>query len=123
MTPLHATGTATTTGTTTMGTATPAAMAARATQTRTVQGSEFSFEPAELTVEAGRPVTVTYENVGQVQHDWVLLGPDGSELAHAHAKPGETATAEFTLEPGTYEVVCTVPGHADAGMRGTVTAE
>lgn len=88
-----------------------------------VEGSEFSYEPSEVRVEAGRPVAVTYVNVGEVEHDWVLFAPDGTEITHAHVYPGEEATVEFTLEPGTYEVRCTVPGHADAGMVGTVVAE
>lgn len=92
-------------------------------QTRQVEGTEFAFEPADLTVEVGRPVAVTLTNAGEVQHEWVLLGDDGSEIAHAHAQPGAEATAVFTLDqPGTYEVRCTVPGHAEQGMVGTVTA-
>lgn len=92
-------------------------------QTRRVKGSEFTFEPAELTVEAGRPVAVTLVNTGEVEHEWELIGGDGSEIAHAHAAAGEEATALFTLdEPGAYEVRCTVPGHTEAGMVGSVIA-
>ena len=35
---------------------------------------------------------------------------------------GETNSASFTLEPGEYQVICTIAGHFDAGMRGTVSA-
>jgi uncharacterized cupredoxin-like copper-binding protein len=40
----------------------------------------------------------------------------------AIAKPGQTTTLEFTpTAPGTYEYICTIPGHKEAGMKGTLT--
>lgn len=41
------------------------------------------------------------------------------------AGPGETVTVEFTVpqEPGTYEFVCTFPGHFLAGMKGVLTVK
>jgi uncharacterized cupredoxin-like copper-binding protein len=35
--------------------------------------------------------------------------------------PGESAPHTFDLKPGTYVMVCNVPGHYDAGMYGTLT--
>ncbi len=94
-------------------------------QTFTVVGTEFAFDPAEFTVEAGRPVAVTFVNEGAVEHDWALHTADGQEVegAHAHAPAGGEAIAVFTLDPGTYEVVCTLAGHEEAGMVGSVVAE
>jgi uncharacterized cupredoxin-like copper-binding protein len=46
---------------------------------------------------------------------------------HDHAnsvsvEPGQTQTLELTFaRAGTLEVGCHVPGHWDAGMRGTIT--
>lgn len=93
-------------------------------QVLTVAGTEFEFDTPEITVEAGVPVALTYENVGAAEHDWVLFTPDGREVegAHAHAMPGEEATAVFTLEPGEYEFWCTIPGHKELGMVGTLLA-
>lgn len=87
--------------------------------------SEFAIEPADLTAEAGRPIAVTVVNAGSIEHDWTVHLPDGSEVAGGHivAAPGTESTGVFTLEPGTYEVWCAVPGHQDAGMTGTLTAE
>lgn len=92
-------------------------------QRHQVESTEFAFEPAELTIEAGRSVAVTLTNAGEVEHEWELIGDDGSAIAHAHAGVGDEATVVFTLdEPGTYEVRCTIPGHAEEGMIGKVTA-
>ena len=35
--------------------------------------------------------------------------------------PGETSTLTATLKQGTYTFLCPVPGHAAAGMKGTLT--
>ncbi len=90
-----------------------------------VIGTEFAFDPAEFSVEAGRPVAVSFANEGSLEHDWVLYAADGGEVdgAHADASPGEEAMAVFTLEPGTYQAICTLRGHEEAGMTGEVRAE
>lgn len=90
-----------------------------------VVGTEFAFDPADFEVEAGRPVAVTFVNEGTVEHDWALRTMDGQEVdgALAHAAAGETAVAVFTLDPGTYEAWCTITGHYEAGMKGSVVAE
>lgn len=88
-----------------------------------VMMTELAFDPADITVEAGRPVAVRVHNMGAIGHDWTLHSADGHEIAHIHAMPGEEATGVFTLEPGTYEAWCTVPGHKEGGMSGTVVAE
>ena len=68
----------------------------------------FEVEHAAVAQPADRPSTVPARDV---------LGQAGQV-----AEPGETVTAGITVDtPGTYEFLCTVPGHADAGMRDTVT--
>ncbi len=90
-----------------------------------VSGAEFAFDPADFDVEAGRPVAVTFVNEGTVEHDWSLRTLDGQEVegAQSAAGPGEQAVAVFTLEPGSYEAWCTIEGHYEAGMKGSVVAE
>lgn len=91
----------------------------------TVVGIDFAFDPAEFTARAGHPMAVAFENQGAVEHDWALRTMGGEEVhgAHVHAHAGEHGMAVFTLEPGTYEAWCTLPGHYEAGMKGEVTAE
>jgi plastocyanin len=39
------------------------------------------------------------------------------------AKPGKVSTVTVTLKKGTYEYYCPVPGHKEAGMKGTLTVQ
>jgi nitrite reductase (NO-forming) len=75
-----------------------------------------------VVVKANRPVQVTVLNTGKVAHDWSVQGLPGAE--HVHAPPGQAASAVFTpTRVGTFEVICTEPGHAQAGMVGELVVE
>src|SRR5581483_5830066 len=55
---------------------------------------------------------------GVVEHDITFQG-SGFTLG---AKPGQTATADFTFNSaGVFDFFCSIPGHKDAGMKGTLT--
>jgi nitrite reductase (NO-forming) len=74
-------------------------------------------------VKAGQPVQLTLSNTGQMQHDW-SLDQGAAQPVEIVANAGQTATGTFTIpRPGTYTFVCSVPGHAAAGMKGTITAQ
>ena len=90
-----------------------------------VRAGEFFFDPAGVSVPAGQPVALTLQNFGQVEHDWLALTDDDRAIvdAYVYADAGMTTTGVFTLERGTYTVICTIEGHREAGMEGTVTAE
>ena len=76
--------------------------------------SEFMFSPGELTAEPG-----TYEalfvNDGTIEHD---IHFDNGEAVVA--APGESVEFEFVVPEGGVAFICSIPGHADAGMRGMV---
>lgn len=82
-----------------------------------VEAGEFFFRPSTVRVRDGGPVNLVLDNEGRMRH--TLTVPDADfEL---RADGGEQAIGAFDPpEPGRYEVVCTIPGHADAGMRGTI---
>jgi uncharacterized cupredoxin-like copper-binding protein len=82
----------------------------------------MSFDPSEISVHAGQPVQVVLQNTGVLPHDFTLS--EGSAQAVAiTAGGGQTATGSFLIpQPGTYTFICSMPGHASAGMRGTITA-
>jgi plastocyanin len=86
-----------------------------------VVARDTAYEPADVVVEAGRTVVLSFSNEDPVFHDWEA---EGLANVDAGARPGQTQTIRFTIdEPGTYRVMCSVPGHEEAGMVGTLTVE
>lgn len=77
---------------------------------------DLSIEPAGLEAPAG-PITFEVTNQGQVVHNFAV-GQETTPML----RPGESVSLHVpSLEAGTYEFICEVVGHADAGMRGTLT--
>jgi nitrite reductase (NO-forming) len=83
-----------------------------------VDGAEFEFLPAELTAPAGE-IEVTLVNVGVIEHDFTIDELD----AQIHADAGETSTGTFAATAGTYDFYCSVAGHRESGMVGTLTVD
>jgi uncharacterized cupredoxin-like copper-binding protein len=86
-------------------------------------GSGMNFTPPSIVVRAGQPVELTLRNGGAVPHDFTLA--EGvSRPVKIEAQGGQTARGTFTIDtPGTYTFDCSVPGHAPAGMRGTIAVQ
>jgi plastocyanin len=79
--------------------------------------TEFAFDPSDPTVAAG--TVLQLRNDGAIVHN---LSVDG--VASDMVDSGETGELDLSeLAPGTYEMQCDVPGHAAAGMVGTMTIE
>lgn len=82
-----------------------------------VVATDLAFEPRVVEIRAGEPVNITLANDGAVFHD-LSIPQLGFVL---DADPGQQVSGSLTVdEPGSYEFECGVPGHADAGMRGTL---
>ncbi|MEA2548155.1 MAG: hypothetical protein QOE42_753, partial [Chloroflexota bacterium] len=83
-----------------------------------IHASALHFNPADLTVPAGRFVVVRFTNDDPVFHDWMV---DGLANVDAAARPGQTQRVRFRIDrPGTYPIVCSVAGHSEAGMVGVL---
>ncbi|HET8784353.1 MAG TPA: heavy metal translocating P-type ATPase [Candidatus Limnocylindrales bacterium] len=86
-----------------------------------VVAHDARFTPADVRVEAGRTVVLTFTNQDPTFHDWEV---DGVANVDAGARPGQTQRIRFRIDaPGTYPVTCTVPGHAEAGMAGSLIVD
>jgi Cu+-exporting ATPase len=86
-----------------------------------VVARDVAYHPPDVRVEAGRTVVLSFRNEDPVFHDWEA---EGLANVDAGARPGQTQKIRFTIdEPGTYRVMCTVPGHAEAGMVGRLIVE
>ena len=79
---------------------------------------DINFEPKELTIAANTDVPITVINKGALQHDFHV---DKLDITSKLLNAGETDTVTINAAPGTYEFWCTVPGHKEAGMTGTLT--
>lgn len=80
----------------------------------------LKFDKTELEVAANEEVTITLTSDGSVAHDFVIEELD--DLKVVEVGGGQTASGTVTLEPGTYTYYCSVVGHRQAGMEGTLTA-
>jgi uncharacterized cupredoxin-like copper-binding protein len=91
---------------------------------------EFEADPSgnlayttdEATGKAGK-VTVNFTNQSPIPHDVALEDESGETIAETEvlAEGSDSTTAE--LKPGKYTFYCTVPGHRQAGMEGTLTVK
>ena len=84
--------------------------------------SDFKIDPAMPEVPAGSAVVFQVSNAGQAPHTFgIVVGDQTLETPLINA--GESGTLEVpALDAGDYDILCTVPGHADLGMTGTVHA-
>ena len=80
----------------------------------TVTATEFHFKLSKMSVTHGS-VTFTVVNNGKLAHDFKIGGKKT-----ALVKPGKSAKLTVTLKAGKAAYLCTVAGHAAAGMKGTL---
>lgn len=97
------------------------------------------FAPDSLQVQAGETLRLVVHNAGRIEHE-LVLGTDedirehaeamkkGADPSHSHAggaaisvAPGRTGELVVTFaKSGTFQMACLIPGHYEAGMKGTV---
>lgn len=103
--------------------------------------TDIAFDDTRIEVVAKRPVVLTLHNKGALEHDFSIMhipveiahapGEDdgGHDMGamdampelHMAVMPGASNSMTFTpTEPGEYSYFCTVPGHKDVGMGGTL---
>jgi len=92
----------------------------------TAGGATINVTLKEMTVALGKTraaagtITFVVQNAGHAPHNFAIKG-NGVEEQIPVLEPGQSTTLTVELSPGTYEYECAVPGHAMAGMRGTLT--
>src|SRR5688572_5323836 len=82
--------------------------------TVTVTMKEFKFVFSKRTVPRGA-VTFKLVNKGAAPHDLKIAGKKSKMIG-----AGKTGLVKVTLTKGSKAYICTVPGHAAAGMKGTL---
>jgi uncharacterized cupredoxin-like copper-binding protein len=82
-----------------------------------VKGGEFFFRLSAKSIAKPGKVAFVFKNVGHVSHDFKINGKRTPLIG-----PGKTAKLLVTFKKkAKYPYLCTVPGHAAAGMKGTFT--
>ena len=104
--------------------AAPAAGAALPPARVTVLGTDdFRMNPSTVTVQAGQPLEVTFQNGGEILHDFTAQ-QGLSKPVTVLEEGGKSGTATITYnKPGTYKFFCSQPGHDQLGMHGTITVQ
>ena len=94
--------------------------------------TDFAFTPNEFTVPAGQEITINVTHNGSMQHNFIVMkfGTDAGEmfdeddrdsvLWEVTLQPGDVQTVLFNApeQPGTYQILCGMPGHMQSGMLG-----
>jgi|SRR5579859_144122 len=118
-------------------------------QAITIEAAAMHYQPTSIEVTVGQPVELTFKNSDSVDHDFSVMeiplvtgsmqqssspmpghdmsgmaGMPGTPALHVAVPMGTTGKLQFTAsKPGTYEFYCTVPGHKEAGMVGTLVVK
>lgn len=84
--------------------------------------SGLAYASTTATAKAGK-VTVDFTNPQPIPHDVAIESSGGEVLGQTETITEGSDSTEVELEPGTYTYFCTVPGHREAGMEGTLTVK
>ena len=94
-------------------------------QRTTVILDSYSYQPAHLIVEKGKPVELTLKSVTTLTpHNFIIKDPAGSLSVEQDTGAGKTALLKFTpMQAGTFPIYCDkrlwpLPSHRDKGMEG-----
>jgi len=83
---------------------------------------QLAYTTSKATAKAGN-VTIDLNNPQSLSHDVAVEDSSGKTVGKTElVAEGSTSTA-VNLKPGTYHYFCTVPGHREAGMEGTLTVK
>ncbi len=83
---------------------------------------QLEYNTKTLSAKAGK-VTINMTNMAPLEHDVAVESSSGKVLGQTPTFSGGTKSLTLELKPGTYKFFCTVPGHRQAGMEGTLTVQ
>jgi len=83
-------------------------------------GLAYASDTAE---SAAGKVDLVFDNPQPLAHDVAIEDSGGETIAKTEIVTEDTDSTTVDLKPGSYEYYCTVPGHREAGMVGTLTVE
>jgi plastocyanin len=83
---------------------------------------ELAYTSTEASAKAGE-VTLDFNNPQGLTHDVAIENAKGETVGKTELIAGSQTSTTVDLKPGTYTYYCTVPGHREAGMEGTLTVK
>jgi plastocyanin len=81
----------------------------------------LAFDKTSLTSKPGK-VTIDFDNPSALEHN-VAIEQNGKQVAVSATLAEGKTSVSADLTPGTYTYLCTIPGHAEAGMEGTLVVK
>jgi plastocyanin len=84
--------------------------------------SGLAYASKTATAKAGK-VTVDFTNPQPLAHDVAIEDSSGKTIGQTEVVAEGSSSAVVELKPGTYHYYCTIPGHREAGMEGTLTVK
>jgi plastocyanin len=82
----------------------------------------LAFEEKEVSAKPGKD-TVDFTNQSSVPHNVTIEDSAGENIGETETLAEGSSSATVELKPGTYTFYCSVPGHREAGMEGTLTVK
>jgi plastocyanin len=112
-----------TTSSATSSTPAPAASAGGSTLALAAnpEGS-LKFDTTSLSAKAGK-VTINFTNQASLEHNVTVASSSGAVVGATPSFAGGSKSVTVSVTPGTYKFYCSVPGHRQAGMEGTLTVK
>lgn len=85
-------------------------------------GGQLAYTQTDVTAKPGN-ATIEFDNPASIGHDVVIEDESGKEIAKTDIITSSNTTTTADLKAGTYTFFCSVPGHREAGMEGTLTVK
>ena len=82
----------------------------------------LAFDQTEVETTAGTN-TLNFDNPASLSHDVEIESADGEEAGKTDLISQSSTSTSVDLQPGEYVFYCTVPGHREGGMEGTLTVK
>ncbi len=83
---------------------------------------QLRYDTTSLTTKAGK-VSIEFTNAAPLEHNVTVESSSGSKVGATPTFQGGSKTLSLDLKAGTYKFYCSVPGHRQAGMQGTITVQ
>lgn len=82
----------------------------------------IAYTKTDVDAPAGSD-TISFNNPASIPHDVVIEDADGNQVAQTDTITDSTTETTADLQAGTYTFYCSVDGHREQGMEGTLTVK